>query len=123
MLRRISRWRWPLILAAIVMAGLAFAFWPQAVTVDAGTVSRGPMVISVTDDAVTRAQEHYIVSAPVTGYLSRIALEAGDTVERGQEIARVSGRPSSPLDPRQHCRNARSRWRRRERQPIRPARA
>lgn len=100
MLRRISRWRWPMILAAIVMAGLAFAFWPQAVTVDAGTVSRGPMVISVTDDAVTRAQEHFIVSAPVTGYLSRIALEAGDTVQRGQEIARVSGRPSSPLDPR-----------------------
>ncbi|MDC8754626.1 efflux RND transporter periplasmic adaptor subunit [Erythrobacter sp. sf7] len=100
MLHRISRWRWPLILAAIVVAGLGFAFWPQAVEVDAGTVSRGPMVISVTDNAVTRAQEHYVVSAPVTGYLSRIALKAGDNVQRGQEIARVSGRPSSPLDPR-----------------------
>lgn len=100
MLRRLSRWRWPLLLAAILAAGLGFAFWPQAVEVDAGTVSRGPMVISVTDNAVTRAQEHYIVSAPVTGYLSRIALKAGDSVQRGQDIARVSGRPSSPLDPR-----------------------
>jgi HlyD family secretion protein len=100
MRRWLIRWRWPLLLAALVVAGLVFAFWPRAAAVDAGAVSRGPMVVSVTDTAVTRAQEHYVVSAPVTGYLSRIQFEAGDAVGAGQELARLSGRPSAPLDPR-----------------------
>lgn len=96
----IARWRWPLLLAVLLAAGLGFAFWPQASAVDAGAVSRGPMVVGVTDTAVTRAQEHYLVSAPVTGYLSRIVLKPGDRVAAGQEIARISGSPSAPLDPR-----------------------
>lgn len=100
MRRWLARWRWPLLLAVLVIAGLTFAFWPRAASVDAGEVSRGAMVVSVTDTAVTRAQEHFIVSAPVTGYLSRIQLEAGDAVGAGQELARISGRPSTPLDPR-----------------------
>jgi HlyD family secretion protein len=100
MRRWLARWRWPLLLAVLVIAGLTFAFWPRAAAVDVGEVSRGAMVVSVTDTAVTRAQEHYIVSAPVTGYLSRIQLEAGDAVGAGQELARISGRPSAPLDPR-----------------------
>ena len=100
MRRWLARWRWPLLLTALVAAGLVFAFWPRAAAVDTGEVSRGAMVASVTDTAVTRALEHYIVSAPVTGYLSRIQLEAGDEVAAGQELARISGRPSTPLDPR-----------------------
>lgn len=98
--RQLTRWRWPLLLAILVVAGLLFAFWPRATAVDAGETSRGSMAVSVTDTAVTRAQEHYIVSAPVTGYLSRIELEAGDAISLGQELARISGRPSAPLDPR-----------------------
>lgn len=100
MRRWLARWRWPLLLTALVAAGLVFAFWPRAAAVDTGEVSRGAMVASVTDTAVTRALEHYIVSAPVTGYLSRIQFEAGDEVAGGQELARISGRPSTPLDPR-----------------------
>lgn len=100
MRRWFVRWRWPLLLAMLIIAGLTFAFWPRAVGVDAGEVSRGPMVVSVTDTAVTRAQDYYIVSAPVTGYLSRIRLKAGDEVNTGEELARISGRPSAPLDPR-----------------------
>ncbi|MCU0946937.1 MAG: efflux RND transporter periplasmic adaptor subunit [Porphyrobacter sp.] len=98
--RWLARWRWPLVLAVLVIAGLTFAFWPRAAAVDAGEVSLGPMVVSVTDTAVTRAQEHYIVSAPVTGYLARIQFEAGDAVAAGQPLARISGRPAAPLDPR-----------------------
>jgi HlyD family secretion protein len=100
MWRWLIRWRWPLLLALLVIAGLVFAFWPRAAAVDADEVSRGAMVVGVTDTAVTRAQEHYIVSAPVTGYLTRIQLDAGDEVAVGQELARISGRPSTPLDPR-----------------------
>lgn len=96
----VKRWRWTLLIAALVVAGLAFAFWPKATPVDVGKVTRGPMASGVTDDGTTRAMDVYVVSAPVTGYLSRIGLKAGDTVVRGAVVARMSGRPSTPLDPR-----------------------
>lgn len=100
MMDRIRRWRWAIAVAALVLLGLAWAFWPEPLAVDAGMVSRGPMSVGVTDDGVTRAEEYYVISAPVTGYLSRIELEAGDRVAKGTLITRMTGRPSTPLDPR-----------------------
>ena len=100
MMESLKRWRWAILIAALLLAGLAFAFWPEATPVDTGKVSCGPMKVGVTDDGVTRAEEYYVVSAPVTGYLERIELEAGDKVARGALITRMSGRPSTPLDPR-----------------------
>lgn len=96
----IRRWRWPLALALLIAAGLAFAFWPRASVVDVARVTQGPMTVGVTDDGVTRARELYVISAPVTGYLSRIELEAGDAVTKGTLITRMTGRPSAPLDAR-----------------------
>jgi len=97
---RIKRWRWAIVVAAFLLAGLIFAFWPAAFRVDAGTVTRGPMAVGITDDGVTRAQEYYVVSAPITGYLSRIELEAGDKVSRGTLLTKMTARPSAPLDQR-----------------------
>ena len=96
----LKRWRWALAIAAVLLAGLAFTFWPDAVAVDVGKVTRGPMAVGITDDGVTRAEEFYVVSAPVTGYLSRIELEAGDTVSRGALLTTMRARPASPLDAR-----------------------
>lgn len=100
MMDRIRGWRWAIAVAALVLMGLAWAFWPEPLAVDTGKVSRGPMSVGVTDDGVTRAEEYYVISAPVTGYLSRIELEAGDRVAKGTLITRMTGRPSTPLDPR-----------------------
>lgn len=94
------RWRWALLVAVLLIAGLAYAFWPSAIAIDTGKVTRGPMEVGMTDDGVTRAKDVFVVSAPVTGYLSRIELEVGDPVTRGQPIARMTGPPSAPLDPR-----------------------
>lgn len=96
----IKRWRWALLVAGLLLLGLAFAFWPRAVLVDVAQVSKGRMVAGITDDGQTRAEDLYVVSAPVTGYLERIELEAGDKVARGALVTRMKGRPSTPLDPR-----------------------
>lgn len=96
----IRRWRWILALAALLLAGLTFAFWPAATEVDTATLNRGPMSVGITDDGVTRTEDYFIVSAPVTGYLDRIELEAGDPVQGGTLVAVMHGRPSTPLDPR-----------------------
>lgn len=100
MLDRLKRWRWALIGGALLLAGLAVAFWPEASPVDVGRVTRGPMAVGVTDDGVTRAEDYFVVSAPVTGYLTRIELEAGDAVARDTLITTMTGRPSAPLDLR-----------------------
>ncbi|TIX50711.1 efflux RND transporter periplasmic adaptor subunit [Alteraurantiacibacter aquimixticola] len=100
MMDLVKRWRWALLVAALLLLGLLYAFWPASTLVDMGEVDRGPMAVGVTDDGVTRAEEYYSVSAPVTGYLDRIELEAGDQVERGMLITRMRGRPATPLDRR-----------------------
>lgn len=97
---RIKRWRWAILIAAVLLLGLAYALWPSATAVDAAQVTRGPMAVGITDDGVTRAEEFYVVSAPVTGYLSRVELEPGDPVTRDALIAWMTGRPSTPLDQR-----------------------
>ena len=96
----VKHWRWPLGIGVLLLAGLAVAFWPSAEPVDVGQVTRGPMAVGITDDGVTRAEEYYVISAPVTGYLSRIELEPGDRVQRGTLITRMTGRPATPLDLR-----------------------
>ncbi len=100
MMERIKRWRWAILITAMLIAGLIYSLWPEAVAVDTDEVSRGEMSVGITDDGVTRAEEVYVVAAPVTGYLSRIELEPGDAVDRGALITRMTGRPSSPLDQR-----------------------
>lgn len=99
-LRSLLRWRWAIVVAVLLVAGLVFAFWPQPTAVDVTRVSKGPLEIGVTDDGVTRAEEFYVVAAPVSGYLSRIELEPGDPVARGGLITTISSRPAAPLDPR-----------------------
>lgn len=96
----IRRWRWGLAALLMLAAGLGFAFWPQAIAVDTGRVTRGPMSVGITEDAITRAKDVYAVSAPVSGHLARIGLEVGDPVAKGQVVATITSRPSTPLDVR-----------------------
>ena len=80
---RIKRWRWAIGITAVLLLGLVYAFWPTATAADTAMIARGPMSVGVTDDGITRADEYYVISAPVTGYVSRIELEPGDPVGRG----------------------------------------
>ena len=63
MWQAIKRWRWALLAVAVLLAGVAVAFWPEAAPVDTGRVTRGPMAVGITDDGVTRAEDFYVVSA------------------------------------------------------------
>jgi len=97
---KIKRWRWAIAIVALLVGGIGYSLWPEAVPVDAGQVSEGPMSVGITDDGITRAEDVFVVSAPVSGYISRIELEPGDQVARGTIITKMTGQPSTPLDKR-----------------------
>jgi HlyD family secretion protein len=80
--------------AAILAVLIVLAFRPQAVTVDAGESSSGPMQVTVRDEGRTRVRNEYVVSAPVGGRLLRFPYKPGAYVEAGQTIARIV--PSDP---------------------------
>lgn len=95
----LKRWRWALLLAGLLVAGLSYAFWPQPQPVDAGTVTRGAMQLGITEDGITRVRRLTIVSAPISGYVEPILLDPGDRVTAGRMITHMHGPPSAPLDP------------------------
>jgi HlyD family secretion protein len=87
--------------AVLVIGALAgVAVWPSAVAVDLGTLSRGPLVVTIDEEGQTRVRDRYVVSAPVSGRVMRIELEPGDRVRRGAIVARVRAEAPPLLDAR-----------------------
>lgn len=87
-------------LAVATVGVLGWALWPRALEVDLGTVDEGVFERSFTRDGKTRLRERHAVTAPVAGRLERIALREGDTVQRGQVIARIVPLATALLDAR-----------------------
>jgi len=91
-------------LGLVVLLGLAvlaaLALRPQPVPVDRTTVVRGPLQVAVQESGVTRVKDRFVVSAPVTGTLSRIALEPGDNVHETDVLAEIAPAESPLLDER-----------------------
>ncbi|MFQ5668696.1 MAG: efflux RND transporter periplasmic adaptor subunit [Candidatus Binatia bacterium] len=83
--------------AVLAVALLVFILRPAAVQVDVVPVARGRLRVTVDEEGYTRVRDRFVIAAPIAGRLARIALRAGDTVERGTVVARM--RPL-PLDPR-----------------------
>ncbi|OFW17602.1 MAG: hypothetical protein A3H97_02970 [Acidobacteria bacterium RIFCSPLOWO2_02_FULL_65_29] len=89
-----------LLVIAGVGALVAVALWPTTMSVDVGAVSRGPLVVTVDEEGVTRVRSRFVISAPVAGRILRIELEPGDPVRRGSVVARVRAEAPPLLDAR-----------------------
>ena len=87
------------VLAALALL-VAWALRPQAVAIETAEVVRGTFEQTVSDDGKTRVRERYVVSAPLAGRLERIALRAGDTVEKDQVLALLTPTAPAFLDAR-----------------------
>lgn len=62
-----------LAIAISTIAGLGWFAWPSPVPVDLVTISRGPMEVTVEEEARTRVRHVYAVSAPIAGKVLRIS--------------------------------------------------
>jgi HlyD family secretion protein len=69
-----------------VMAFLVYAFLPNPVEVDVGSVTRGLLQVTVNEEGKTRIRDRYVVSAPLAGRMLRLELRAGDKVVAGETI-------------------------------------
>ena len=89
------------LIPVLVVGGLlAVALWPKTVAVELGVVSRGPLMVTVDEEGMTRVRDRFVVSSPVAGRVLRIELEPGDTVTRGQVVAHVRAETPPLLDER-----------------------
>lgn len=92
------------VLGAIALATFWFA-WPQPIAVDLATVMKGPMEVTIDDEAKTRVRHVYTVSAPITGTVLRISppRHVGDQVTADETVVAVM-QPTIPSfhDARTH---------------------
>jgi HlyD family secretion protein len=85
-------------LAALALVlGVWWALRPPAVPVELGSVTRGPLQLTVDEEGETRVRQRFVVAAPATGRLLRIALDEGDAVGVGDLLAQIV---PVPLDSR-----------------------
>lgn len=82
--------------AIILVAALFWLFRPQSVAVDLSEVRQAALQVTISDEGEARVRDVFIVSAPVTGLMRRVQLEAGDRVTANETvIARLE--PSVPM--------------------------
>src|SRR5216117_426530 len=84
-----------LLIAAIIVGGLGYAFLPQPVEVDLVNVERGNVRVTVDQEGKTRIHDKYVVSAPLAGRILRITMRPGDKVEAGKTLLTMI----EPRDP------------------------
>jgi HlyD family secretion protein len=83
------RRRLPLVGGVLLVALIVAGLWPRGVPVEVATVTRGPLVVTVDEEGMTRVKNRYVVSAPVAGQLRRIDWKAGAPVEAGKTVIAV----------------------------------
>jgi len=91
------RTKWTIGLATTATALVLLVMRPEVVQVEFVRVEQGPLSVTIDEDGMTRIRRHAEIAAPVTGRLLATSLRAGDSVRRGQVVARLA---PAPLDER-----------------------
>jgi HlyD family secretion protein len=83
---------------AALVAVVVWALAPGPLEVDVAEARRGPMRVTVDQQAEVRVHDRYLVTAPVAGKLVRVHLRDGDVVTRGQVVAVLEPTPMDPVE-------------------------
>ena len=83
------RRRLPGLGVALLVTLIAAGLWPQAIPVEVAPVVRGPLVVTVDEEGMTRVKHRHVITAPVAGQLRRIDWKAGAIVVAGQTVLAV----------------------------------
>ena len=118
-----------IVVAALAVAGAAWALRPAPVPVLTAAIQRGDLLATANAEGRTRVKELYVVFAPVDGQLQRVVVHAGDVIAADATVAEIllalrdrsiraparrRARPSAPPKPPWPAPTPAS-WRRRRR--------
>lgn len=88
-------------LCLTLTALLVYGFRAKPLPVQTAPVTRGPMVVSVTEEGKTRIRSRHLVYPPTAGHLQRVELRAGAKVQAGKTVLAVlTPEASTFLNPR-----------------------
>ena len=79
--------------ATVALAGVALWMRPNPVEVDTAIIGRGDLETTIDADGRTRVRERYLVVAPVSGRIERLAYSEGARVRAGDIVARIAPPP------------------------------
>ena len=90
------------LILVIVLIGalLLMALRPKPITVDVAVAATAPMRVTVDADAVTRVRQSFMITAPVSGLVARLAAREGDEVQQGQALATIMTPPMHSTERR-----------------------
>ncbi len=89
------------VLGACLLLFIISGLLPKPVEVETGKVTRGPLIVTVLEEGKTRIRHRHVISPPVSGYLRRVPVRAGDPIVQGETLlATIQAASSSFLDPR-----------------------
>lgn len=95
-----KRWLWVIILAAVAGAAIFWGLRPQPVPVEAATVERKPLQVTIEQEGRTHLRDRFVVFAPVGGLMQRIPHKEGATLKPGTLITRIAAPRPLVLDAR-----------------------
>lgn len=95
-----KRWLWIIGLAVVGGVAIFLGMQPQPVPVEAVAVTAGPLKVTVEEEGKTRLRSRYVITAPVSGYMARLQLKAGDIVAAGTVITMLDPPRPAVLDAR-----------------------
>lgn len=76
------------------------AFRQTAVVVETGVVRRGKMMVTIDGEGKTRVREKFVVTAPISGKMTRVNLHQGDSIFKDAVITTIDpSPPERPLPP------------------------
>ena len=84
----------------ILLALIMYGFWPRALLINAATVIKDNMTVTIEAEGKTRVIDRYVISAPVPGSACRQDLNVGDAVTQGLVLYQLDPMQSEVLDPR-----------------------
>jgi HlyD family secretion protein len=84
-------------LGVVGLVAIIAGLWPKPTRVETGTVTRGPLVVSVFEEGKTRIRHRYTISPPVGGFLNRVELRAGAPIRAGETVLATIEPASAPF--------------------------
>ncbi len=85
-LRRPKHLGW-IVSGVILLAMIIFALLPKPILVERGTATKQVLRQTIDAEGRIRYVEHYVINIPITGTVSHVAKEPGDSVQVGEVIA------------------------------------